>query len=168
MKPALFLDRDGTLNIDCPYCNSSEKTIMYDDIFVPLEELSKKYYIIIITNQSGVGKGIITMAQLDEVNNKVKVEIEGRGGRVDAIYCCIHKPEDKCECRKPNTKLLSLAFSSFSIDREHSFVIGDDDKDMVMARNFGIRGIRIRRKGDENGDYFAQDFYKVLEVINGT
>ena len=134
MKPTLSLDRDGTLNIDCPYCNSSEKTIVYDDIFVPLKELSKKYYIIIVTNQSGVGKGTITIDQLDEVNNKVKNEIEKNGGRVDVIYYCIHKSEDNCECRKPKTKMLDLVFANFDINKESSFVIGDDDKDMLIAK----------------------------------
>lgn len=166
MKPALFIDRDGTLNIDCPYCNSGKNTIMYDDIFMSLKELSKKYYIIIVTNQSGVGKGIITMDQLEEVNNKVKTMIERKGGRVDVIYYCPHTQEDECKCRKPKTYMLDLAFRDFDIDKEDSFVIGDDDKDMIMARNAGIKGIKIRRKGKENGDYFAEDFYIILDIIN--
>ena len=166
MKPALFIDRDGTLCHDCPYCKNEAEILMYDDIFEPLKELSQNYYIIVVTNQSGVGRGYFTLADLDKMNSKVKTEIESRGGRVDAIYYCPHIPQDYCDCRKPKTGMLEKAMKDFDIDTERSFVVGDDDSDIGFAMNAGIRGIRVRREGELEGDFFAEDFYDVLKIIN--
>lgn len=166
MKPALFIDRDGTLNYDCPYCKNISEIRIYEDIFDPIKLLSKNYYIIIVTNQSGIAKGIFSVIDLEKMNKKIKDSIESRGGRVDRIYYCPHKNEDKCECRKPNIGMVYDALREFSIDLDKSFVIGDDDKDIMFARNAGIKSIRIRRQGTINGDYFAEDFYDVVSIIS--
>ncbi len=166
MKPALFIDRDGTLNKDCPYCKNESEIVMYDDVFDTIEKLSDDYYIIIVTNQSGIGRGYFTVADLTAMNNKVKKEIEEHGGRIDGIYYCPHKPDEGCDCRKPKLGLLSQAQKDFDISMEGSFIIGDDDSDMEMARSAGVRGIRVRRHGNIEGDFFAEDFYDVLDIVN--
>lgn len=165
MKPALFLDRDGTLNYDCPYCKNESETRMYEDVFEPLAELSKDHYVIIITNQSGIGRGYFTLEELGRVNGKVKREIESHGGRIDAIYYCPHLPEDNCSCRKPNTGLIEQAINDFDIDLKNSFVVGDDDKDVQLAKNSHIASIKIRKRGEITSDFFAEDFYGVLRII---
>ena len=164
MKPALFIDRDGTINKDCPYCRNESEIKIFDDVFAPIAKLSKIYYIIIITNQSGISRGYFSLSDLEMMNEKIKREVAKRGGRVDAIYFCPHKEEDNCGCRKPKTGMIEKAAKDFDIDLPRSFVIGDDDKDMLLAKNIGLKGIRVRKKGNEKGDYFAEDFYKVAEI----
>ncbi len=165
MKPAIFLDRDGTLNYDCPYCRNESEIRMYEDIYTPLEKLSEDYYIIIVTNQSGVGRGYFSLEDMKRMNDKVRREIEFEGGRVDAIYSCPHKPEDNCACRKPKTGLIDQALKDFDIDLRGSFFIGDDDKDMILAKRMGIKSICVRRRGNEVPDFYAEDFYEALKII---
>jgi len=164
-KPAIFLDRDGTLNKNCPYCKSKEEIILYDDIFEPLKELSKHFYIIIITNQSGIARGYFTEQALYEMNNKIKEEVERHGGRIDAFYYCPHMPDSGCKCRKPEPGLVYKAMEDFDIDLKHSFVVGDDEKDMELAKKLGIIGIMVRNS-QGSADYFANDFKDVLRIIN--
>ena len=166
MKPALFIDRDGTLNKDCPYCKDENEIVPYEDIFEPLKRLSDRYYIIIVTNQSGVGRGYFALVNLERMNAKIKCLIEMHGGKVDGIYYCPHVPEDNCECRKPKTGLVQKALINFNIDMAKSFVIGDDDNDMELAKKLGIKSIRVRVRGYVEGDYFAEDFYRVLSILN--
>jgi len=164
-KPAIFLDRDGTLNKDCPYCKSKEEIILYNDIFEPLKELSKHFYIIVITNQSGIARGYFTEQALYEMNNKIKEEVERHGGRIDAFYYCPHMPDSGCKCRKPEPGLVYKATEDFDIDLKNSFVVGDDEKDMGLAKRLGIIGIKVRSsQGD--ADYFAKDFKDVLRIID--
>lgn len=165
-KPALFIDRDGTINRDCPYCKNEGEITIYEDIFDPLDQLSDDYYIIIVTNQSGIARGYFTVSDLEGMNQKIKSEIEAHGGRVDAIYYCPHLPEDNCNCRKPKTGMIDRAMKDFDIDQKNSFVIGDDDIDIKMAQNANLKSIRVRRAGNMEGDFFAEDFYDVLEILD--
>lgn len=166
MKPALFIDRDGTLNRDCPYCRSPYQITLFPDIFEPLRELSKKFYIIIITNQSGISRGYFTDNDLSRMNRKIIDEVYRHGGRIDGIYYCPHLPEDNCNCRKPKTGLVEKALNDFDIDLRNSIVIGNDDKDIGLARNLGIKSIRVRNDTNEKGDYNVEGFFEVLDVIN--
>ncbi len=171
MKPALFIDRDGTLNRNCPYCRAEEDIVLYEDIFEPIAELSKGYYIIIVTNQSGIARGYFTLDDLAKMHAKIKREIEAHRGRIDAIYYCPELPESGSHMRKPNTGMLEKALRDFDIYLKGSFVIGDDDTDMKLAENMGITGIRVRnRQGVYMGDFYAEDFGDVLEIVkeNGT
>jgi D-glycero-D-manno-heptose 1,7-bisphosphate phosphatase len=166
MKPAIFLDRDGTLNKDCPYCKSPNEIVLYGDIFQPLKELSRKYYIIIITNQSGISRGYFTKKDLLAMHEKVKKEIKRHGGRIDAIYYCPHLPGENCRCRKPGTGMMKHAMRDFNIDLSRSFMVGDDDKDILMARDSGVRSIRVRSdNGSAKANFYAKDFNEVLKII---
>jgi D-glycero-D-manno-heptose 1,7-bisphosphate phosphatase len=166
MKPALFIDRDGTISKDCPYCKNASEIKLYDDIYKPLSELSKTYYIIIITNQSGVGRGYFTENDLKSMHEKIKHDIAARGGRIDAIYYCPHLPAAGCRCRKPALGLLEDAKGDFDIDINRSFVIGDAEIDIEMARNAGIKCIKVRNKtGSGKADFYADNFSDVLSII---
>ncbi len=166
MKPAIFLDRDGTLNRNCPYCKNEDEIVLYQDIFGPLAELSKTHYIIIITNQSGVARGYFTIDDLERMHAKIRREIKAHGGRIDAIYYCIDLPEAASRMRKPNTGMVEKALRDFDILAKTSFVVGDEDADMLLARNLGMRAIRVRnRQGKYMGDFYADDFNEVLEII---
>lgn len=165
MKPAIFLDRDGTLNYNCPYCRTPEEIILYKDIFKPLRELASRYYIIVVTNQSGVGRGYFTEKALAAMNNKLKAEIKRHGGRVDAIYYCPHLPDQGCNCRKPKTGMIDSAAKDFKIDKSRSFMIGDSDVDMELGKNVGITRIRVRERGNKGKELYAKDFNQALKII---
>ena len=165
MKPALFIDRDGTLNYNCPYCRNENEIKIYKDIFTPLKYLSRNYYIIIITNQSGIARKYFKLEDLRKMNNKIIKGIRKHGGNVDAIYFCPHLPQEKCNCRKPKIGMIKKACKDFEIDLTRSFIIGDDDKDIKLAKNVNVKSIRIRSKGSLKSDFFAEDFYDVLDII---
>ncbi|MDP8012286.1 MAG: D-glycero-alpha-D-manno-heptose-1,7-bisphosphate 7-phosphatase [Thermoplasmata archaeon] len=146
-KRALFIDRDGTINKDCPYCHKLEDLYIYDDAVEIMREYQNLgYLIIIITNQSGIGRGYFTLDEFWKFHNYLIHELEKKGVHIDATYFCPHKPEDNCPCRKPNVGLLEKAVRDFNIDVENSIVIGDrDDIDGEMARRFGIKYKILKR-----------------------
>ncbi|MBC7081647.1 MAG: HAD family hydrolase [Thermoplasmatales archaeon] len=148
MSPALFIDRDGTINANEPeYPHKPEHLKIYEDAVELMREYQQKgYLLIIITNQSGIGRGYFTEQQMHHFNSLLRQELEKRGVRIDAIYFCPHKPEDNCNCRKPKTGLIEQALKDFNIDLKNSIVVGDrDDIDGEMARRLGIKYILFRR-----------------------
>jgi D,D-heptose 1,7-bisphosphate phosphatase len=164
-RPAIFLDRDGTINKDCPYCAKKEDINLYEDIFEPLKFLSKYFYIIITTNQSGINRGYFSESSLKEMNEFIKDEISKKGGRIDGIYYCPHRPEENCNCRKPKTGLVMMAMQDFDIDLRNSIVIGNDEKDVGLAKNLGIKSICVRNDNGIHGDFDAKNFEEVVEII---
>ena len=165
MKPAVFVDRDGTLNRDCPYCKNAGEIEIYPDVFLPLAELSEDHYIIIITNQSGVGRGYFTGKDLEGMHDKIRREVESHGGRIDAVYYCPHLPGEGCACRKPNTGMLKKAFDEFDIDMSRSFFVGNSRMDVEAGRRAGIATICVRGDEGVHGDFDAKDFGEVLDII---
>ena len=162
----MFIDRDGTINRDCPYCKSADEISIYDDVYDPIKELSKRYYIIIVTNQSGIARGYFTEKDLALMHEKIKREIGTRGGRIDAIYYCPHMPDTGCRCRKPKTGMLEDAKRDFEIDINKSFVIGDAEIDIEMAKYAGVRSIKVRgTKTEIKPDFTADTFSEVLSII---
>ena len=141
-RPAIFLDRDGTLNVDCPYCRSPDQITLYDDVFGPLKELSKDYLIIVVSNQSGVARGYYTEEDVKAMNEKVRREVEKRGGgRIDAFYYCPHLPEEGCPCRKPKTGMMEEAVRDSNVDLGRSWVVGDSQADVDLAKNAGLGSV---------------------------
>ena len=130
MKKALFLDRDGTLIIDAEYLSDPNKVELIPDTAVPLRELSKKgYLLIIITNQSGIARGMFTEDDMHTVNRKLCELFRAEDVEFDDILFCPHAPEDNCECRKPSPKLIKDAAEKFDIDLAKSAMIGDKISD---------------------------------------
>ena len=106
----------------------------------------KGFFIIIITNQSGVNRGYFTEEDLGRFNTALVKRLAHMGVRIDAIYYCPHRPDEGCNCRKPGTGLIEKAMLDFPIDLEHSVMVGDrDDMDGEMARRLGIEFINILR-----------------------
>ena len=103
------------------------------------------FKLIVVTNQSGVGRGIVTSGSVKSVNKKLQDTIMADGGpRFDAIYICEHTPEAHCHCRKPKIHFAKLARRAFGLDLERSYFIGDKDCDLDFARRAGLRGILVR------------------------
>ncbi len=103
--------------------------------------------IIIVTNQSVVGRGLITRQRADEINERLVDEITRAGGRIDAVYMCPHAPADNCDCRKPKPGLLLRAAERFSIDMQESIMIGDALTDIAAARAAGVNVAALVRTG---------------------
>lgn len=141
MTPAIFLDRDGVLNVNRKnYVKTLDELIMLENALTAMPLLKDSgFKIIIVTNQSGVDKGIFSREIADTVNNAVVSAIEEAGGRIDAVYYC---PHDylvfNCDCRKPAPGMILTAAQDHDIDLSTSYLIGDSLTDLQAGRNAGI------------------------------
>lgn len=146
MNKALFIDRDGTINHDCPYCKDPKDLRIYDDAVDIIKDFRKRgFLIVIVTNQSGINRGYFSEAEFEKFNSALLKELERAGAKVDAVYHCPHRPDEGCLCRKPGTGLLLQAARDLDIDLNSSFVVGDrDDVDGEMARRLGMKYMIIK------------------------
>lgn len=144
-RPAVFVDRDGTLNRDCPYCHDPKDLYVYADTVKTLMEYQKKgYYVILISNQSGLNRGYFTRTEMEEFNDALFAEMDKMGVHVDDAFICPHRPEENCNCRKPAPGLIEQAIEKYDIDLPESVFIGDrDDMDGELARKFGMKFILV-------------------------
>jgi D-glycero-D-manno-heptose 1,7-bisphosphate phosphatase len=144
MYPALFLDRDGVIIENCPhYVRSWKDVLVYEHSLPALAKISTSpYKIVIVTNQSAVGRGIISFTTAQQINHRLVLLIEETGGRIDGVFMCPHAPEEDCECRKPKPGLLHQAAQALSIDLHSSIMIGDAVSDILAGQAAGV-GTRI-------------------------
>lgn len=140
LHPALFLDRDGVL-IE----NRDEYVLSWADVVIlpgALEALAKAsrspYKIVIVTNQSAIGRGLISLSMAEEINHQLLKKIHEAGGRVDGVFMCPHRPEESCNCRKPQPGLLFQAAQALSLDLNRSILIGDALSDITAGQAAGI------------------------------
>lgn len=143
---AVFLDRDGTLIHEAHYLRDPKKVRLYKDVASSLHQLKKAgYKLILVTNQSVIGRGITSHRVVRAVNRKVQDLIHGLARiRFDAMYYCPHRPSDQCPCRKPNIGFARQAKKRFGLNLQKSFFIGDKLCDMGFARRIGAAGILVR------------------------
>ena len=142
---AVFLDRDGVIN---EKRNDHVKSINEFKIFSGVGNAikllrNKGYLVIIITNQSAIGRKIISEKKLDEIHTELKNYLNQHDAYVDSIYYCPHTPEENCNCRKPKPGLLIKATSDFDIDLEKSYFIGDSESDLNAAKEARCKGILL-------------------------
>lgn len=144
-RPAVFVDRDGTLNRDCPYCHDPEDLYVFvDTIRLVREYADKGYLVLMITNQSGINRGYFTRDEFNSFNDALSDEMAAQGVHLDDIFVCPHRPDEKCNCRKPETGLIEQAMAKYDIDLPESVVIGDrDDMDGEIARKLGMKFILV-------------------------
>ena len=142
----LFLDRDGVINhrID-GYVQYLGEFNFIDGVLEVFPKLTDYFdRILIVTNQQGIGKGLMTDKDLLNLHDKMKVKIENFRGRIDKIYFCPHLEEEKCNCRKPQPGMLLQAKSDFpEIDFERSILIGDSDTDILAAKNVNVDSVQV-------------------------
>lgn len=143
LKPAVFLDRDGTLIEDRGHLRDESAVVFFAETVPALRSLQDRFRLFIVTNQSGVGKGELTMAEVNRVNEHVVQWLAARGVAITAVYCCPHQRSDGCECIKPKPFFLKLAAQEYGVDLHASFVIGDHPHDVEFARNVGATGIYV-------------------------
>jgi D-glycero-D-manno-heptose 1,7-bisphosphate phosphatase len=140
MHPAIFLDRDGVIVENrSTYIQSWQDMDFIPGALAALTRLSScPLKIVIVTNQSAVGRGIISQTRAEEINQQLILEIEKTGGHIDGIYMCPHRPEEGCKCRKPQPGLILKAAQDHSIDLSKSIIIGDALTDLEAGMNAGI------------------------------
>lgn len=142
-KPAVFLDRDGTLIQDRGWLRGPADVIFYEDTFEALRLLQPAADLFIVTNQSGIARGMLTATEAEAVNHFVVQRLKEEHIQVRAVYTCPHHREDRCLCIKPNPYFALQAAAEFNISPEFSFAVGDHPHDVEFAHRFGGRGIYL-------------------------
>jgi D-glycero-D-manno-heptose 1,7-bisphosphate phosphatase len=135
-RPAAFIDRDGTLIEEVNFLSSVSDLRVFSYTAEALRLLRENgFYIVVVTNQSGIGRRIYTEADMHSIHEAMQHEL---GGAIDAFYFCPHLPNDGCECRKPGLGMLRCAERDFEIDLGTSWMIGDKRIDVETGKNAGI------------------------------
>ena len=150
LRPAIFFDRDGTLNVDTHYLYKPEEFRWIEDAPAALRWANDHGYLaVVITNQSGVARGFYTEADVEKLHRWMNERLAEVDAHIDAFYYCPHHPEGAvakyrkhCDCRKPGTALIEEACRALHIERSASFFIGDAERDMACAARSGLRGVR--------------------------
>jgi len=140
-QPALFLDRDGTINIDKGYVHSIKDIEFQPGIFELVKEYAQKGYLIfIVTNQSGIARGLYTEIDYLQLTNEIAAAFLKRGITIEKVYHCPHHPEitGECSCRKPNPGMIIEAIQEYNIDPLASVLIGDSERDLLAGERAGI------------------------------
>jgi len=149
MFSAIFLDRDGVLIENrANYIRGWSDVEIYPEVINALSHSAiKKHKIVIVTNQSAVGRGIISLKTANEINSRLVNLIQHHGGQVDGVYMCPHKPDDDCLCRKPRPGLLLQAAKELSLDLQRSWMIGDAWSDVQAGQSAGVYQAILLRTG---------------------
>jgi len=152
-KPALFLDRDGVINLDHGYVHTPENFEFVDGIFEMVAAANRAgYLVVVVTNQAGIGRGYYSESQFHALTNWMKTKFAEHGGKIDAVYFCPHHPTEgsgiyrqECDCRKPAPGMIFAAMRKFDIDLNKSILIGDKMKDIQAANAAGIEQVFMLR-----------------------
>ena len=140
----IFLDRDGTLNEDPGYLRSASELKLLPGVAAALARLkSAGARLVVVTNQSGVGRGFLSLKDLEAIHARLEGLLEQRDAAVDAIYFCPHHPNDGCRCRKPATGMIDRAVSELQIDLQKSYLVGDHASDIQLAKAVGAKSILV-------------------------
>jgi len=147
-RPAAFLDRDGTLNVEVHYAHRPEQITWIDGAVDAIRRLNEAgWWVFVVTNQAGVAYGYFDEETVHALHRWMAANLEARGARVDAFYYCPHHPTKgqgrykiACDCRKPAPGMLRQAMAEYPVDAARSFIIGDRDRDVDAGRAIGIAG----------------------------
>ena len=136
---AVFLDRDGTINKEVDHLTDIKDLSIFPYAAEAIKKFkSMGFLIIIITNQSVVGRGYVSIEQLDEINRELINRLKKQGAIIDDIFYCPHHPDEGCDCRKPLPGLIKKAIDKYDIEIKNSFMIGDNISDIQLAFNVGF------------------------------
>jgi len=146
-KPAVFIDRDGTISEEVGYVNHPSRFRLFPYSGSAIRKLNDQSWLaILVTNQAGVARGYFSEAIITEVHNRLSKELEREDARLDAIYYCAHHPSVgeppyrlDCDCRKPKAGLIKRASADFDIDLRNSWMVGDRYSDIELAHNAGLQ-----------------------------
>lgn len=172
----VFLDRDGTLNHDEGYLADPERLVLLPGAAEAVAALNAAgVKVVLVTNQSGVGRGLIAPEALDRIHARLRALLAEGGARLDGIYACLHRPEEGCACRKPETALALQAARELKVDAARSATIGDKAADIELGSRLGGVSILVRtghgaqtESGLGDGlrpDYIARDLYDAVQWL---
>ena len=180
MEKAIFLDRDGTINVEKDYIYKSEDLVFEEGTIEALKTFKNLGYIlIVISNQSGIARGYFTEEDLNIFNNNMNEILKKNGVEITEFYCCPHHPDGigeykkVCECRKPNNKMIEDAIKKYNIDREKSYMIGDKTSDIGAGIKSNLKtvlvktgyGLKDMEKIDKNETLVYENLKDFSEVL---
>ncbi|MBN1411637.1 MAG: HAD family hydrolase [Spirochaetales bacterium] len=171
-KPAIFLDRDGTIIEDKGYIDDYGQVEFYPYTIDTLRSLQSHFLLFIVSNQAGIAKGLISEAKVKILHKKMQSFLVDQGIWIREFYYCPHVKEDNCACRKPKPFFVQMAAGKYPVDIESSYVIGDHPSDIELAHNTGCTGIFILTGHGENhkneirkGTVICTDLREAAEII---
>jgi D-glycero-D-manno-heptose 1,7-bisphosphate phosphatase len=179
-RPAVFLDRDGTISEEMGYVNHLSRFMIFPYAAAAIRRLNQANLpIIVVTNQSGVARNFFPESLIDEVHRKMKAELAAAGARVDGVYYCPHIRDDNCTCRKPIPGMLEQAARQHSLDLASSTLVSDRYDDISMGQSVGCRSILVlsgygrgeyeyhRRHWPRQPDHVVEDLTAAVDLILG-
>ena len=174
MSRLVLIDRDGTINAERHYLSQPEQIELLPKAAEAIRLLRDlNLTVVIVSNQSAVGRGYFDMARLEQIHQRLHTILEESGTRIDAIYFCPHLPEEACECRKPMTGMAWQAANEFNAELSDSYVIGDSACDIELGKNIGATtilvhtgyGERTEKEGKIQPDYKVENLFEAAILI---
>lgn len=179
MNKAIFLDRDGTLNIDYGYVHEIDQFHFIEGSIEALQQLKQMgYLLVLVTNQSGIARGYFSEQQFLQLTEWMDWSLADRGVDLDGVYYCPHHPDgigefkQDCDCRKPKAGMLNQAIKELKIDPARSIMIGDKMEDMIAGKSAGIKtnilvrsGKPISEDGEKLADHVIDSITDVVALI---
>jgi len=169
-RPAVFLDRDGVINAKLPegrYVRYASEFRLLPGVIQALRTLEKLGYLrVLITNQRGIGRGLMTEEQLEAVHARMKKELQSKGVTLDAVYYCPHDEHENCSCRKPQPGMILNASRDLEIDLSLSYMVGDSPADIGAGKQAGTRTVRIALETDETADLVFKDLAAFAKFLD--
>lgn len=166
MSWAVFLDRDGAIIHDRHYLSEPAGVELLPGAVEGLRLLRELgAQLVVVTNQSGVGRGYFSALEVERVNARMRELLTQAGADVDAIYVCVHAPQDGCDCRKPAPGMLHRAARELQLDLARSFMIGDRDSDRGAARAAGVSYVHVGDRDSGEG-LWAEDLRAAAVAID--
>jgi len=147
-KPTVFLDRDGTINVDKGYVHKVDDWVWIPGAIEAIAALKKAgFLVIVITNQAGIARGYYDEADMNNLHMKINEKLKSHGAEIDKFYHCPHHPEfgevRNCKCRKPMKGMLNMACNDYNIDLAKSWLIGDKASDIQAGLQAGVKSILV-------------------------
>jgi D-glycero-D-manno-heptose 1,7-bisphosphate phosphatase len=171
-EKVIVLDRDGTIVVDCNYLDDPSRLEFEPQAALGLRTLyAEGHRLVVITNQSGIGRGLFSEQRLREIHNRLDVMVESIGARLAGIYYCPHRPEDGCQCRKPQLALLTQAAAELGFEPSSAVVIGDKLSDVEFGKRAGATTILLASRAQAtetatNPDYVVKDLLQAARIIS--
>lgn len=166
------MDRDGVIIEEKNYLSDARKIKILQKVPQAIKLLNQNnFLVIIISNQSGVGRGFFTKEKVEKINTRLINLLSKKGAKIDKVYFCPHTEEDKCQCRKPAPQMIYNAVKEFNIDLKKSYVIGDKPCDIEVGKKCKCKTILVRTgygqkyESQLSPDYVADNLLEAVEWI---
>jgi len=155
---AVFVDRDGTLNQDSGYVTSPDQLVLFPGVPEAIARLNQLgVLVLMVTNQSAIGRGMMTIEDLESIHVRLASLIRPYGASIDGFFSCPHHPHDGCGCRKPERGLIDQAVDRFSLDLSKCYLVGDKRSDLEVAQKVAIPGVLVLTSPYSKGAIQARD-----------